>query len=99
SSSRSNACVEHVARTVHQRDHSRMTNKGTIDSPVAVLRESTIRAGLRLVEKSYAPGLRMPRHSHAEWRYCLALRGSYTDSWRQSSRTRTPNQLSLHPAE
>jgi len=76
-----------------------MTNKGTIDSPVAVLRESTIRAGLRLVEKSYAPGLRMPRHSHAEWRYCLALRGSYTDSWRQSSRTRTPNQLSLHPAE
>jgi AraC-like DNA-binding protein len=75
-----------------------MTNDGKIDSHVAVVRESAVR-GLRLVEKSYTRGLRMPRHSHAEWRYCLALRGSYTDSWRRSTRTRTPNQLSLHPAE
>lgn len=41
----------------------------------------------------------MGRHAHAEWRYCLPLAGSYTDSWRRGHRTRTVHQLSLHPAE
>lgn len=40
----------------------------------------------------------MGRHSHDEWRYCLAVRGTYTDSWRRGLRTRTPGDLSLHPA-
>jgi AraC family transcriptional regulator len=40
----------------------------------------------------------MGRHTHDEWRYCLAVTGSYTDSWRRGYRTRSPRQLSLHPA-
>lgn len=71
----------------------------SFDTNVGVLREATIRGGLRLIEKTYASGLRMARHAHSEWRYCLALRGAYTDSWRSDSRTRMPNHLSLHPAE
>jgi AraC family transcriptional regulator len=62
-----------------------------------VTRDTTIADGLRLVEKRYAAGLQMPRHSHAEWRYCLTIRGAHTDSWRREYRTRTRRQLSLHP--
>ena len=54
--------------------------------------------GLRLLQKAYPAGLRMGNHSHGEWRFCLALSGSYTDSWRNAFRTREPWQLSLHPA-
>jgi AraC family transcriptional regulator len=62
-----------------------------------ILREKNIADGLHLVLKNYPAGLRMERHAHEEWRYCLALRGSYTDSWQRNYRTRTPGQLSLHP--
>lgn len=55
--------------------------------------------GLRLFEKRYPAGLRMGAHAHDEWRYCLAVRGAYTDSWRRGFRTRAPGHLSLHPAD
>jgi AraC family transcriptional regulator len=64
-----------------------------------VARDATVADGLRLVEKRYPAGLWMPRHSHAEWRYCLTVRGAHTDSWRRGFRTRTRRQLSLHPPE
>lgn len=63
-----------------------------------VQHRTAIADGLELIRKRYPAGLRMGRHEHADWRFCLALRGSYTDSWRGSHRTRTPWQLSLHPA-
>jgi|SRR5690348_6347991 len=55
--------------------------------------------GLRLLEKHYPAHLRMPPHAHGTWRFCLAIRGEYTDSWRRGYRRRGPSQLSLHPAE
>jgi AraC family transcriptional regulator len=64
----------------------------------AILREATPVDGIRLLHKHYAAGLRMGKHAHDEWRFCLALSGSYTDSWRRGYRTRTPRDLSLHPA-
>ncbi len=64
-----------------------------------VTREATVNGGLRLVEKRYQSGLRMERHLHADWRYCLVLSGSHTDSWRREFRTRSRRQLSLHPAQ
>lgn len=63
-----------------------------------VLREATPVDGIRLVHKHYPAGLRMGRHAHEEWRFCLALSGAYTDSWRRGYRTRRPRDLSLHPA-
>src|SRR5690349_11016575 len=62
-------------------------------------RELHVADGLALIERQYPAGLRMGRHTHGEWRFCLAIEGSYTDSWRRDYRTRTPRQLSLHPAE
>lgn len=64
-----------------------------------VVSEQTLAGGLRLVLKRYDDGLSMGRHTHGEWRFCLALRGAYTDSWRRGYRTRAPGQLSLHPAD
>jgi AraC family transcriptional regulator len=64
-----------------------------------VAAEASLADGLHLVHKRYPQGLRMGRHAHDEWRFCLALHGSYTDSWRQGYRTRTPWQLSLHPVD
>jgi AraC family transcriptional regulator len=69
-----------------------------VDQPVTLLREETLASGLRLMQKRYGAGLRMARHAHDGWRFCLALAGSYTDSWRRGHRTRAPWQLSLHPA-
>lgn len=66
--------------------------------PSLVYRAATVADGLGLMQKRYPARLRMGRHAHDEWRFCLALRGSYTDSWRRGTRTRTPWQLSLHPA-
>ena len=60
--------------------------------------EAGLTDGLRLIHKTYQAGSRMGRHSHDEWRFCLALSGSYTDSWRRGYRTREARQLSLHPA-
>lgn len=70
----------------------------TFTSHLQILRECTIADGLHLIHKRYPAALRMARHAHDEWRFCLALDGSYTDSWRRGHRTRSPWQLSLHPA-
>lgn len=74
-----------------------MTNAST--SGLQILRERTVADGLRFIQKSYPAALRMARHAHDEWRFCLALEGAYTDSWRGGHRTRSPWQLSLHPAD
>src|SRR3989442_11271272 len=66
---------------------------------VAVVSAKTLPGGLILRKKRYLAGFRMGRHSHGCWRFCLALSGSYTDSWRSEYRTRSPLQLSLHPAD
>jgi AraC family transcriptional regulator len=60
--------------------------------------EAGLTDGLRLIHRTYQAESRMGRHSHDEWRFCLALSGSYTDSWRGGYRTREARQLSLHPA-
>jgi AraC family transcriptional regulator len=84
---------------VHHASPSRRDRKLAIDSANSlVLREATLAEGIRLVHKRYPAGLRMGRHAHAEWRFCLVLAGSYTDSWRRGYRTRTPRHLSVHPA-
>ncbi len=49
-------------------------------------------------EKLYAPGTRLPRHSHATSRFCLLLSGAYSESWQSSLRTRRPGALTFHPA-
>lgn len=41
-----------------------------------VLHERTLADGLRFVQKAYPGSLRMGRHAHDEWRFCLALEGS-----------------------
>lgn len=70
-----------------------------IDAETEVVSEATtVAGGLRLIRKRYPMGLRMGRHAHDEWRFCLALRGTFTDSWRRTYRTRMPRQLSLHAA-
>lgn len=63
-----------------------------------IVREQRTVEGLGLLLKRYDDGFRMGRHAHDEWRFCLAVRGTYTDSWRRGYRTRVPGQLSLHPA-
>jgi AraC family transcriptional regulator len=70
-----------------------------VQENVAVVSEKVVAGGLKLREKIYAAGTRMGRHRHDCWRFCLALSGSFTDSWGSGYRTRSPLQLSLHPAD
>jgi AraC family transcriptional regulator len=72
--------------------------KTIIAAPDVVAVEAGLTDGLRLIHRKYAAGSSMGRHSHDEWRFCLALSGSYTDSWRRGYRTREARHLSLHPA-
>lgn len=67
--------------------------------PIPTERVAAEIGGLRLLERRYPANLRMPPHAHREWRFCLALAGEYTDSWRRGYRRRSPRHLSLHPAE
>jgi AraC family transcriptional regulator len=62
-------------------------------------REWRLLDGLCLTERDYPAMLRMGPHTHGVWRFCFALHGAYTDSWRHSYRTRTPRDLSVHPAD
>ena len=66
---------------------------------VVVISQKALPGGIVLCEKRYRAGFRMGKHAHGCWRFCLALSGSYTDSWRSGYRTRSPLQLSLHPAD
>ena len=45
----------------------------TLGPARVVEQESSVADGLRLVHKQYASDLRMGRHAHEEWRFCLAL--------------------------
>jgi hypothetical protein len=55
-------------------------------------RETSIAGGLGLRVKTYPAGLQAGRHEHGEGRYCLAIRGSYTDGWGRGYRTRAPHR-------
>jgi len=87
----------HIVESYSFTDERSLDNGRTSRLAAVVDRDATVADGLRLMVKSYPAGLRMERHAHGEWRYCLAMRGSYTDSWRRGYATRTPGQLSLHP--
>jgi AraC family transcriptional regulator len=63
------------------------------------LNSFSIDGGLRLYLKDYRAGMVMPKHEHAEWRYCLVLQGSYTDEVLGDRRTRRASHLALHPAD
>jgi AraC family transcriptional regulator len=70
-----------------------------VQNGVAVISERILPGGLILRDKRYVAGLRMTKHTHDCWRFCLALSGYFTDSWTPGYRTRSPLQLSLHPSD
>src|SRR5512132_2467492 len=56
-------------------------------------------SGLRLTETVYAPGLKLPRHSHELAKYCFVLAGSYVESVGQHQYLRQTMTLAFHPAD
>jgi AraC family transcriptional regulator len=56
-------------------------------------------AGLILTETRYAPGVRLPRHSHEHAYFCLVRRGTYTEAYGTQSRACGPLTVAFHPPE
>jgi AraC family transcriptional regulator len=54
---------------------------------------------LVLTETRYAPGLRLPRHSHEHAYLCLVRRGSYTETYGTRRRECGPRTVAFHPPE
>jgi AraC family transcriptional regulator len=54
---------------------------------------------LTFVESSYAPGLRVPKHSHLRQYFYLVLEGACTEAYENSVRSVGPLTLVFHPAE
>src|SRR5262249_13771749 len=54
--------------------------------------------GLTFSESEYAPGLVIPRHSHAHAFFCLVIDGVSTEVVGASTRTNRPSTLVYHPA-
>ncbi len=52
-----------------------------------------------LTETRYAPGLRLPRHSHEHSYFCLVRRGSYSETFGDRSRDCGPRTVAFHPPE
>jgi AraC family transcriptional regulator len=52
-----------------------------------------------LTETRYAPGLRLPRHSHEHAYFCLVRRGTYTEAFGDRSRACGPRTVAFHPPE
>jgi AraC family transcriptional regulator len=63
-----------------------------------LLRQRTV-AGLNLSETRYAPGTRLPRHSHARAYFCLIRHGSYREEYAGRQRACGPLMLAFHPPE
>lgn len=64
----------------------------------------TILKSLRLAEVSlsetaYAPGMRVPPHSHAQAYLCYVRKGTFSEFHEGRSRTCQPSSLIFHPAE
>jgi AraC family transcriptional regulator len=55
-------------------------------------------AGLVLTETRYAPGARIPWHSHENAYFCLVRQGSYTENFDGRTRRCEPMTLAFHPA-
>jgi AraC family transcriptional regulator len=56
-------------------------------------------AGLSLVETTYPPRLKMPRHTHEPAYFGLVLQGAYTEQCGRKSRTCQPSALVFHPPD
>lgn len=54
-------------------------------------------AGLRLAERTYAPGFRSPCHSHPEAYFCLILHGASTQTYGSKSRVRERLTTAFYP--
>jgi AraC family transcriptional regulator len=50
-----------------------------------------------LTDSVYAPGLRLPKHSHELAYFCLILQGTYTESYGKINRTYLPSTVVFHP--
>jgi AraC family transcriptional regulator len=53
--------------------------------------------GLYLVETHYAPGARLPRHSHKHGYFCLVRRGQYREEYGARVRSCGPLTVAFHP--
>lgn len=54
--------------------------------------------GLTLTETSYAPSLKLPKHSHEQAYFCFVLEGGFTEVFGRRSRSCRPSTLVFHPA-
>ena len=55
-------------------------------------------AGFVLLESVYAPGLKVPMHSHEQSGFCFVLRGTFERVYERTSRACRPTDLSFHPS-
>jgi AraC family transcriptional regulator len=55
-------------------------------------------AGFVMLESVYAPGLKVPLHSHEQAGFCFVLRGTFERAYERTSRVCRPASLSFHPA-
>jgi AraC family transcriptional regulator len=53
--------------------------------------------GLHLIETHYAPGSRLPRHSHQHGYFCLVRRGQYREEYGSRVRSCGPLTVAFHP--
>ena len=55
-------------------------------------------AGFVLLESAYAPGLKVPLHSHEQAGFCFVLQGTFERVYERKSRVCKPASLSFHPS-
>ena len=55
-------------------------------------------AGFVLLESIYAPGLKVPMHSHEQSGFCFVLRGAFERVYERKSHACRPSDLSFHPS-
>jgi AraC family transcriptional regulator len=56
-------------------------------------------AGFVLMETAYAPGLKLPRHSHEHAGFCFVLRGTFDRVYERRTWACGPSSLSFHPSD
>ena len=55
-------------------------------------------SGFVLLESVYAPGLKVPMHSHEQSGFCFVLRGTFERVYERMSQACRPADLSFHPS-
>jgi AraC family transcriptional regulator len=55
--------------------------------------------GFRLTESVYAPGLKLPRHSHELAKFCFVISGDYVETLGGKAFARRPLSLIFHPPD